>query len=130
MAKPVGKWTGEQIDTAREMLASGMSLKAVGEHFGVSGDTVKCKTDTEYHLRRVRRNNKNRAEKRPHEVPARTAGRFYVQSSARSAPDADCIAARLAEIPRFDTRDFTARMFGDPLPERSALARKHLDRET
>jgi hypothetical protein len=40
------------------------------------------------------------------------------------------IEARLAEIPRFDLRDFTGRMFGDPLPERSALARKHLDRET
>lgn len=32
------------------------------------------------------------------------------------------IEARLAEIP-YDTRDLTARIFGDPLPGRSALDR-------
>lgn len=33
-------------------------------------------------------------------------------------------AARLAEIPRFDTRSLTGRIAGDPLPERSALAKR------
>jgi hypothetical protein len=36
----------------------------------------------------------------------------------------DEIEARLAEIPQFDTRDLTARFFGDPLPGRSALDRR------
>lgn len=38
--------------------------------------------------------------------------------------DPDVVAARLAEIPR-DTRSLTQRMFGDPLPGRDALSRKH-----
>ena len=33
-------------------------------------------------------------------------------------------AARLAEIPQ-DTRNLTQRVFGDPVYERSALARRH-----
>ena len=31
--------------------------------------------------------------------------------------------ARMAEIPRYDRRSLTGMIFGDPLPERSALAR-------
>lgn len=52
---------------------------------------------------------------------ARTAaGLRYMNGRALSGD----IEARLAEIPRFDHRDLTGRMFGDPLIERSA------DRET
>lgn len=36
--------------------------------------------------------------------------------------DPDVVAARLAEIPP-DTRTLTQRMFGDPLPGRSALSK-------
>lgn len=41
-------------------------------------------------------------------------------------PNLSDVAARLAEIPA-DTRSLTARIFGDPLPGRSALHRKQLE---
>lgn len=37
--------------------------------------------------------------------------------------DRETLAARLSEIPQ-DTRPLTARIFGDPLPGRSALDRR------
>ena len=43
-----------------------------------------------------------------------------VNRNAIGKPSPQDLAARLAEIPA-DTRSFTARTFGDPLPGRSAL---------
>lgn len=121
--KPVGKWSNEQIETARAMLKAGATLRTVGERFGVTGDTVKCKVDPVYLERRREQNNLNRFGK--YEKSTATEGRYYVQRV-----DHDCLDARFAEIPRYDRRDLTGRLFGDPLIERSALYRKHLDRET
>lgn len=42
---------------------------------------------------------------------------------ADAGPRREELAARLAEIPA-DTRSLTARIFGDPLPGRSALDRR------
>lgn len=53
---------------------------------------------------------------------AMTAAKKAAGLTYASRIDAADVAARLAEIPP-DTRSLTGRMFGDPLPGRSALAR-------
>ena len=45
----------------------------------------------------------------------------HAHVAEKGPPEAD-LAARLAEIPP-DTRDLTGRMFGDPIPGRSALCK-------
>ncbi len=59
----------------------------------------------------------NREYRRRERIKNGTAVNHYV---TKSGPRSKDIEARLAEIP-LDTRDLTARLFGDPLPERSAL---------
>lgn len=57
--------------------------------------------------------------------PGVVAARHNMHAEARSGKvDHDTFAARLAEIPP-DTRNLTGVVFGDPLPGRSALARRH-----
>lgn len=46
-----------------------------------------------------------------------------IVNRAAYKPSKEDIAARLSEIPRYDRRSLTGMIFGDPLPERSALAR-------
>lgn len=65
-----------------------------------------------YHDRR------NRAIEREAAAAKRAAGLRYFGERVQR----EDIEARMAEIP-YDTRDLTARIFGDPLPGRSALDR-------
>lgn len=65
------------------------------------------------------RNGKNNADMRAHTATLRAAGLVKLHSSR---PKPEDIEARWAEIPA-DTRNLTARIFGDPLPGRSALDR-------
>lgn len=51
------------------------------------------------------------------------AGVMSIKSHADARPSASELMERVREIP-LDTRDLTAKVFGDPLPGRSALDRR------
>ena len=99
-------------DKARRLIDEGMSVRAVARLFGVTPVAVRRYVDPEYRAKlneqsrqyaeRQRHAKNHQAEPRPPEVDAE---------------------ARQAEIPS-DTRGFTSRFLGDPLPGRSALDRR------
>lgn len=100
--------TDDQLNEARKMRDAGAAWGVLEAHFGLSVFRIRCEVDAAY---REKRRLQKRAQ-RPH-----AAG-----LTADYIPKAT-IAARLAEIPP-DTRSKTARLFGDPLPGRSALDRR------
>lgn len=99
--------TPAQIDEARKLRASNVKFwtyAELGKRYALSGVTVYYALNN--HAARV-------AEER------RAASRAY---QGPRPIDPARLAERLAAIPA-DTRDLTARFFGDPLPGRSALDR-------
>jgi hypothetical protein len=104
-------WDKEKAQAMRDQ---GMAFARIGEYFGITDMTVMCRLDEKYAEYRRRRINKLRGRDGP---PLR-----LTLAPERRPPKED-VAARLAEIPP-DTRSLTQRLFGDPLPQRSALYRK------
>lgn len=98
---------------AQAMRDEGMSFARIGKHFGITDMTVMCRLDEKYAEYRRKRINRLRGYSHP--------VRFTLAPERR--PPKEDVAARLAEIPP-DTRSLTAKIFGDPIPERSALYRK------
>lgn len=107
----------EALDRCQDAIGA-MPMNAVNwnqmarEAGGVHPDVLRRRLDAEW-AAEERERARRRGRKRP--PPAGV----YVQSRVKLEADA---AARLAEIPD-DTRSITGRMFGDPLPQRSALGR-------
>jgi len=99
---------------AQELLAKGWSYSRLASMYGSTTTTVRCWLDAEYaaHCR----NRINTARR------IRTSNEDHVVEIRYRRPPEQDVAARLAEIPP-DTRTLTQRMFGDPLPGRSALSK-------
>lgn len=94
----------------RRMRRNGVSWEAIGATFGVSRDTVRKAFDPEYHERQLEKERKRRRE--------------LYRGITRNRVKTDHIDRFMRVAEPDDTRDYTARFFGDPLPERSALAQK------
>lgn len=108
-----------QIREAQRLRDDGWKWSALGARFKCSPETVHRAVDPSFADRmrdkavRHRMRDKNGTE------------RNGLPRADYASTRADA-AARMAEIPA-DTRTLTARMFGDPLPGRSALARKQVE---
>ncbi len=101
---------------ARELLAKGTPYNQIAKIYGSSWSAVRCWLDPEFAAkRRVQRNTAKR-------ISRSRAGKAASINNYRSPPSSD-ISLRLAEIPP-DTRSMTQRLMGDPLPQRSALAKR------
>lgn len=112
--------TAEQIAEAGKLHSNGWSYTRIGEKLGVHRQTVKRALDPEYAAYRSRQVLEAwRKREGYHEIRQRV----HKREAAASINLHLDVAARLAEIPP-DTRDLTGRLFGDPLPGRSALARQ------
>lgn len=94
------------------LVDEGLSAAKIAEQLGVTSHTIRSWTNEEYAQRRREQINARRRGTRspPSNVHQLEPGRI----------SADEAAARLREIPP-DTRDFTARLLGDPLPGRRAI---------
>lgn len=101
------------VEDAKRLIAEGMSL------FGAS---VECGVGYEWLRRRIE---PGYAEKSNAKVRARLIhpSPSMTRVDANVRPSQSDLARRRAEIPK-DTRDFTQRFCGDPLPGRSALDRR------
>lgn len=89
--------------------SKGESVKQLAKAFGCSRMTVR------YHV-----SPKTRERQAAYRSVLKNPNDFLHTISGRVAKEDE--RARFAELPRYDNRSLTGRMFGDPLPERSALA--------
>lgn len=109
------------INRARQLRADGVSWKEASRQLGVCVDRLQMHLNPAFDLAAYRaRKRAQDARRRDRERSVRTAVDI---EPVMSMPLRSDVAARLAEIPA-DTRDATARFFGDPLPGRSALDRE------
>lgn len=97
-----------------ELRKNNMTWNAIAAKLGASLETVHRAIDPTYGSVRRGSANATRKSRRKASPNARSA------HIAEAKPSAEDAARALAAIPP-DTRDFTARLFGDPLPGRSAL---------
>jgi hypothetical protein len=127
-------WTEEEIDRVASMMKEGMSTTQIGAALGYSRNAITGIVGRTHRLKRIgfarrgptprnvapinltRSQIRQREDERAMSEAKQAAGIRYL-GPRTSIED---IEARLAEIPA-DTRSLTARLFGDPLPERSAL---------
>lgn len=111
--------TDDEITEARAMRKNGMAWYRIGKVFGVAEDTVRAAIEPGFaEMRREQKNLRRRARKENCAFLTPVG----VSRATREATKNDFLA-RLAEIPP-DTRSLTARAFGDPIFQRSALYRK------
>lgn len=111
------------VDKAKQMLADGsMKMGTVARLLGVELVTLRRHIDPDY---RAKHNvaNRDRARVKAEKVKAKEVMPKHGPAPPRQPPPEDQ-AARLAEIPKTDTRDLTGRVMGDPLSGRSALDRR------
>lgn len=102
------------LDQIRQMLASGKSWQAIADILGTTYSTIRMKLDPEFARARKDRVNAARRGANPFKSPKKS--QHYV---TKSTVDPDQISP-----PPRDTRSLTSRVFGDPLPGRSALDQK------
>lgn len=102
------------IDAAEvaRLRATGMGWERIGKSMGLAADTVRRAVDPGFAERRG-----GRIRETMH------AGRIDHGTGGMSAEAKRDAGRLLAQIPT-DTRGFTARLCGDPIPSRSALARR------
>ncbi len=95
---------------AKALIDQGWAKTRVAAHLGVSEFWLRCQTIRGY--------------REDHNEKTRIARSFETYHHAERDPlTNDQLRDVRASIPK-DTRDFTARIFGDPLPGRSALDQK------
>lgn len=99
------------IDRAKQMRDEGKSIGGIARELDIGYEWLRRRLDPGY------------AERSTAKWRACYAKESFTKVTTKWRPRNDEIAQRLAEIPP-DTRDFTARQFGDPLPGRSALDRR------
>ena len=107
MTTPLQK-TPATVAAMRRLYDQCGNYAEVARQFGISQVTAHRWIDPEYQRRSNRRHREYYHAAKPH-------------VAEKGPPEAD-LAARLSEIPP-DTRDLTGRMFGDPIPGRSALCK-------
>lgn len=107
--KPTGSF---DFETARRLRGDGMGFAVIARHLGCSPSTVF------YHLDPQQREQKRNSDRKSAAVSANG----YIPNKTHATA-----LERLSEIPR-DTRNLTQMAFGDPIPCRSALAKR--DKET
>lgn len=101
MGRPKTQLTEEQkqiIEQAKGLRAEGKSWSEIGEALGVNKNWIRYRLDSVYHDSHYFR---------------REDGMTYATRTPISEPE---LRRRLDLVPRVDTRDFTARFFGDPIP--------------
>lgn len=110
--------SGIEIAEARRLRSEGMTWVALSRRFGCARDTVKRALDPTFRQHRaegIKAAKENR--KQGVEMPRGRPANFVISEGTAVARD----AARLMALVPKDTRPLTARLFGDPLPGRSAL---------
>lgn len=100
---------------AKQLEGQGLGVQKIAEVMGVSRETARHLLDEDGYQKKLERNRLYEREKR-----VRMKEQSLLIPKVNSRVPSETIEARLAEIPD-DTRSKTARVFGDPLPGRSAL---------
>lgn len=108
--------TLDQISQARAMLAENHTRTQVAAFFGISRYALRRHLDPNYRTETNRKARERRAIEK-----ANPRASTHVPEMTR---DAKVDGERLLREVPLDTRGFTARVLGDPLPGRSALDRK------
>ena len=104
----------EIAPTVQKLRDDGLTWAQIGRKLGIRGEVAKRSVDADYHARiRERQKNYHRERRQTFKVPQKN---HFVRK--------DDIDPRVLNSVPPDTRTFTARAFGDPLPGRSALDRK------
>ncbi len=106
----------EQVAQALELRAAGANWEVVGRAIGLSANRIRYAADPVW--AQMRRDRTNECKRRENAILAGHPAHF----AERRPPDVD-VATVLATIPP-DTRTRQQRMMGDPIFERSALARR------
>lgn len=104
---------------------SGVSLNRLAKRFGCDDGTIHRVVDPEYGVLRAAHTRQSKKRKRDRDAlpPLTRSQKHYIETANRPRPED--VEARLAEIPP-DTRSITGFLLGDPLPSRSALARRRV----
>lgn len=102
------------LDQIRQMLASGKSWQTIADILGTTYSTIRMKLDPEF--ARARKDRVNAARRGANTYKSPKKSQHYVTKSSVN-PE------QIPSQPR-DTRNLTGRLFGDPLPGRSALDQK------
>jgi transposase-like protein len=97
----------------------GKSIVALAKQYGCVDETIRRIVDPEWAALRQSRINDARRQRQGQTVRHYTPTHHVVRSVS---PEDE--QARFAELPRVDRRSLTGQLFGDPLPERSALSRR------
>lgn len=113
--------TDEQAEAAWKMWENGATYAAIGRKFGVDPKTVQRRLDPDWAEQRCEQINRSRRSEKANAEPLPPR---FVASRVR-----DDAAVLMAQIPA-DTRNLTQRCFGDPVFERSALARIRQEKRT
>ena len=119
--------TEAQIAAARRMhFKEGKSFAVIATRFLCTPETIRTHLDPVY--AKKRRDAKRASDRRHHakQREQRLADPVLHPRVLHGGPTKREWQNRVAEIPD-DTRDLTARVFGDPLPGRSALDRRMAD---
>lgn len=121
------KLTESQIAKAKVMRDAGKTIMAIARELDVAADTVRRAIIPGFAQRRAAMNATARYRRERDDMfreaaDARNAAglRYSVQ---RKRVCTDELEQRFSEVPKHDTRNLTGRLFGDPLPGRSALDR-------
>ena len=112
--------TNEQWAEARRLRAAGTSWLRTEELTGITFHTLRSALDPGYTERAMLRARIRRKE-RPRPPIGKIHHGVLPQDFRRVKPEE--AARAIASVPK-DTRSFTARVFGDPLPGRSAYDRR------
>jgi len=118
------KLTPEQKIKAIALRRAGHTFTEIGEVFNVGKDAIRRATDPEWARRRCEQINRSRSANP--RIRDRSKDRPRVRDRSKEARGPKGPLPTEAEIRRLipeDTRDLTGRIFGDPLPGRSALDR-------
>lgn len=114
--------TPKMIKTMHRMRERGRTMLEIAEHLGLDRSTISYHLNAE--LREKRREYVRERKQMLKEAEEGRAAAGYVPKYLLEKIENDWKRLR-REIPR-DTRTFTQRFFGDPLPGRSALDRKQM----
>lgn len=110
--------SGDQIAMASELRANGMSWERIVGAVGVCEYKIRLKIDPGYAKRKQGSTKKYRLFREEYKRPGDRKTRTHIDTETAATRND---AARLARQIPDDTRTLTARIFGDPLPGRSAL---------
>lgn len=100
------------LDNARRLRSLGTPWAEISRRVGYAAETLRCRLDESYRIRRNERSDRIRSLKK--EYFRRNYTGFSYKSDDRAITTEE-LRARKALIPP-DTRSLTARLLGDPIP--------------